>query len=121
MLNTTFDRLVCNDDSDSANETTTSIVLRLSASSQREWGVAIASFERAMELAGVPVSRTRSQQEFFHTTIGVVDRALYPTDKAIAAVNQQFVGQWTGANEPPIVVDTLLMLGPPAVFRTMLP
>jgi hypothetical protein len=107
-LNVTFDRLVCNNDMHNGTNTT-SIVARLSDASQVLLGRAVADFERAIIAAGVPIVHRRASQEFFHSTVAVVDRG-FPSDLALAHVNAQ-ITHWTGALGP-IRVFNLMMLDP---------
>lgn len=111
-LNVTFDRLVCNNDMHNGTNTT-SIVAKLSDESQRIFGRAVADFEHAIITAGVPIVHRRATQEFFHSTLAVVDRA-FPSDSALASINGK-IKQWTGALGP-IRVFSLMMLDPVDFF-----
>jgi hypothetical protein len=107
-LNVTFDRLVCNNDMHNGTNTT-SIVAHLSDASQTVLGRAVARFEDAIIAAGVPIAHRRASQEFFHSTVAVVERD-FPSDLALAHVNSK-ITQWTGGLGP-IRVFSLMMLDP---------
>jgi hypothetical protein len=111
-LNVTFDRLVCNNDMHNGTNTT-SIVAKLSDESQIVFGRAVAAFEHAIITAGVPIVHRRASQEFFHSTVAVVDRA-FPSDVALASINGK-IKQWTGGLGS-IRVFSLMMLDPVDFF-----
>lgn len=91
-----FDRPVWRIDSDATAADHYSIIVLADEPSQQRLQKLVADIEGAIRARGVDIHVTRSDQEPFHSTLGVVNGTTYPCEAAIAAVVDAIPsGSWT--------------------------
>jgi len=106
LLNVTFDQPTWRIDSDAEEAAHYSIIVMLDEPSQRTMLDFVGEIEALVRAAGVDIHVPRSDQEPFHSTLGVAKGLSYPSVAALQAVNAEFPpGSWTAAgaitlNEP---------------------
>ena len=90
----TWDKVVCRIDGPSNHISLILLADRASNKRLMRW---IGDVEALITRAGVPVHVSRSEQQPFHVTLGVVDGSSgYPVDTTIDEINSKLRGKWEG-------------------------
>jgi len=111
-LNITFSNVICNYGGDGFSGLN-SIVVMLDDDSQARAQAFIERFEAAINASGIPIHLPRSEQEPFHSTLGVVEGS-YPIEEVIAQINQQL----PVFNQQPIEISSFFSVFPPWIFNS---
>ena len=98
VTNVTFQEPVWRIDSDANNANHYSIIVILDDESQIKMQTLIEDVENSIRKAGVDIHVPRSQQEPFHSTLGVVSGKDFPAMAALQSVNEVVApGSWNSA------------------------
>jgi len=106
-FNLTFSTAVCNLGGDGISSWN-SIIVRLDDEGQTRMYNFVKGIENALISAGIPIHTPRSQQEPFHSTLGVVTGD-YPIDKVLQEINQKI----PIFNKKPMKIDSFFSFFPP--------
>jgi len=106
-FNLTFSKVICNRGGDGI-VSWISIIVLLDSDGQARMYNFVKGIENALVAAGIPVNTPRSQQEPFHSTLGVVTSD-YPADKVVQIINQKI----PVFNSRPMTVEYFFSIFPP--------
>jgi 2'-5' RNA ligase len=110
-FNLTFQKVICNNGGDGF-KSLISLIIVLDQKSQTLLGNFVDRLERAIKAAGIPIHRPRTEQELFHSTLGVVTGD-YPVAKVMDQINTA-IKVW---NTVPMMVDSFWSFLPPWQFH----
>jgi len=110
-FNISFDVAACNTNGDPWNLGGISFVVFLDLASQKAMGQLASAVEAAALAAGIPIYRTRQEQEPQHSTLGTVDLQ-YPVDSVVSTINSK-IPVWS---PQPISIDFFVLPDPFRVY-----
>jgi 2'-5' RNA ligase len=106
-VNVSFSHVICNNDSIDHN----SFILLADEDSQQRLSSFVIELEAHLVSFGVPILKTRTEMEPFHSTLGVVKNS-YPIPEVLQLINSN-ITQWT---PNPIFIESFFTYLPPGVW-----
>ena len=101
LMNVSYDQPTWRIDSDASDVDHYSIIILLDDASQEVMHAEVAKVEEEVRAAGIDIHVPRSQQEPFHSTLGVVSGSKFPAIAALDALSVEVPrGTWTGDKGP---------------------